>query len=103
MAALGWSVVTDSKLLTLLPLATLGYRTAETHVAAGERCEAGGGDSSRSRACPRLADSIKHAIAESASTGSRPRRPPATAEGFQHGVPTFQVCVVGVGLSYPQW
>ena len=47
-----------------------GHTAVQWNSAATSRCatfdevRAQGGDSSRSRACPRLADSIKHAIAE---------------------------------------
>ena len=46
------------------------YTAVQWNSAASQRCatfaevRAAGGDSSRSRACPRLSDSIKHAIAE---------------------------------------
>lgn len=46
------------------------YTAVQWNSAATQRCatfaevRASGGDSSRSRSCPRLADSIKHAIAE---------------------------------------
>jgi len=47
-----------------------GHTAVQWNSEATQRCatfaelRAGGGDSSRSRSCPRLADSIKHAIAE---------------------------------------
>jgi hypothetical protein len=47
-----------------------GHTAVQWNSTATQRCatfaelRASGGDSSRSRACPRLADSIKHAIAE---------------------------------------
>jgi hypothetical protein len=47
-----------------------GHTAAQWNSEATQRCatfaevRANGGDSSRSRSCPRLADSIKHAIAE---------------------------------------
>lgn len=47
-----------------------GHTAVQWNSAATQRCatfaelRATGGDSSRSRACPRLADSIKHAVAE---------------------------------------
>ena len=47
-----------------------GHTAVQWNSEASQRCatftevRASGGDSSRSRACPRLADSIKHAIAE---------------------------------------
>lgn len=47
-----------------------GYTAVQWNSDASQRCatfaevRAGGGDSSRSRSCPRLADSIKHAVAE---------------------------------------
>lgn len=47
-----------------------GYTAVQWNSEATQRCatfaevRAAGGDSSRSRACPRLADSIKHAVAE---------------------------------------
>jgi hypothetical protein len=47
-----------------------GHTAVQWNSEASQRCatfaevRAGGGDSSRSRACPRLTDSIKHAIAE---------------------------------------
>lgn len=47
-----------------------GHTAVQWNSAASQRCatfaelRAGGGDSSRSRSCPRLADSIRHAVAE---------------------------------------
>lgn len=47
-----------------------GYTAVQWNSEATQRCatfaelRASGGDSSRSRSCPRLADSIKHAVAE---------------------------------------
>jgi hypothetical protein len=47
-----------------------GHTAVQWNSEASQRCatfaevRASGGDSSRSRACPRLADSIKHAVAE---------------------------------------
>jgi hypothetical protein len=47
-----------------------GHTAVQWNSAASQRCatfaevRASGGDSSRSRSCPRLADSIKHAVAE---------------------------------------